>query len=126
MASGVALLICLVGIYLSVINWDSPSALSNNTAFQTYLIMVFIEFIVAGAGAFALIRIKRSNYVAPWIVFIVGIHFIGLKSVFDDPSLYALAGLLVTVTLFSLWFSRKLQVANSAITGIGAGTKIKL
>jgi len=121
-ASGAALLVCLAGVYLSVTNWNAPSALSDSAAFGTYLVTVYVEFAVAGVGAFALIRLKQNNYVAPWIAFIVGIHFIGLSGVFADPSLYALAALLVAVSVISPFLSRKLQVANSAITGIGAGT----
>ncbi|MFD0715321.1 hypothetical protein [Paenibacillus sp. GCM10027626] len=120
-ASGVALLLCLTGVYLSVTNWHAASALSETTAFSTYLITVYIEFAIAGIGAFVLMRRKLKNYVAPWIAFIVGIHFIGLKSVFDDSSLYILAALLVAVSILSLYISPRLQVANSAITGIGAG-----
>lgn len=123
-ASGAALLVCLAGVYLSVTNWHAPSALTNPTAFRQCLISVYLEFFLAGAGAFVLIKRKLHNYVAPWIAFIVGIHFIGLKSVFDDPSLYLLAFLLVAVSILSLFLSRKLQVPNSAITGIGAGTAL--
>ncbi|TDF94771.1 hypothetical protein [Paenibacillus piri] len=121
-ASGAALLVCLLGVYLSVTNWDAPSALSDKGAFKSYLISVYTEFFAAGIGAWILIKLKRKNDVAPWIAFIVGIHFIGLKSVFDDPGLYILAALLVAVSIVSLFASRKLQVANSAITGIGSGT----
>ncbi|MBE9915517.1 hypothetical protein G8C92_15970 [Paenibacillus donghaensis] len=122
MASGAALLLCLAGVYLSVTNWHAASALSETKAFSTYLFTVYIEFIVAGIGAFVLIKRKLKNYVAPWIAFIVGIHFIGLTKVFDDSSLYILAALLVAVSVLSLWISPRLQVANSAVTGIGAGT----
>lgn len=121
-ASGVALLVCLVGVYLSVTNWDAPSALSDQAAFRQYLFYVYAEFVLAGAGAFVLIKRKHKDYVAPWIAFIVGIHFIALKSVFADPSLYLLALLVVGISLLSLPLSRKWQVASSAITGIGVGT----
>lgn len=57
-ASGIALLVCLLGVYLSINNWNEPSALSDNTSFTVYLITVFIEFFVAGAGAFIIIRKK--------------------------------------------------------------------
>ncbi|MBD8005083.1 hypothetical protein [Bacillus norwichensis] len=120
-ASGVALLVCLVGVYLSITNWHAASALSEKTKFNTYLITVYIEFIIAGIGAVVLIKRKLSDYVAPWIAFIVGIHFIALKSVFNDSSLYILAGLLVAVSILSLFISPRLKVANSAITGIGTG-----
>lgn len=63
-----------------------------------------------------------KEYVAPWIAFIVGIHFISLVSVFDDSSLYVLAALLVAVSIFAVIAAPKLQVASSAITGIGSGT----
>lgn len=121
-ASGVALLVSLLGVYLSIHNWNEPSALSDQTSFTTYLITVFIEFFVAGVGAFLFIRKKAKDYVAPWIAFIVGIHFISLVSVFDDPSLYVLAALLVAVSIFAVIAAPKLQVASSAITGIGSGT----
>ncbi|WP_314586709.1 hypothetical protein [Paenibacillus terrigena] len=121
-ASGIALLVCLFGVYLSVTHWYAPSALNDKTAFGNYLISVYVEFFLAAVGAVALIRWKRKDYVAPWIAFIVGIHFIGLKSVFDDPSLYVLAALLVIVSVVSVFLAPKLKVANSAITGIGSGT----
>ena len=52
----------------------------------------------------------------------MGIHFIALKNVFEDSSLYLLAALLVGVSIISLFIAPKLRVANSAITGIGSGT----
>jgi len=117
-ASGIAL---LVGVYLSVTHWDAPSALNDKTAFGNYLISVYVEFFLAAVGAVALMRWKRKDYVAPWIAFIVGIHFIGLKSVFDNASLYVLAALLVIVSIISVLLAPKLKVANSALTGIGSG-----
>jgi len=122
LASGVALLVCLAGVYLSVRNWEAASALSESTAHQTYLITVYVEFLLAGIGAFFLIRRKRSDYVAPWIALVVGIHFIGLVGVFDDPALYVLAALMTAVALLSVRIARRLDVASSAITGIGSGT----
>ncbi|GGD79286.1 hypothetical protein [Paenibacillus nasutitermitis] len=121
-ASGIALLVCLLGVYLSINNWNEPSALSDKTSFTAYLITVFIEFFVAGTGAFLFIRKKQKEYVAPWIAFIVGIHFISLVSVFDDPGLYVLAALLVAVSILAVIVAPKLRVATSAITGIGSGT----
>jgi hypothetical protein len=82
-ASGIALLVCLMGVYLSVTNWDAPSVLMETSAFRDYLISFYAEFVLAGAGAFVLIRTKRKA----WIAFIISIHFISMKYVFDDPSL---------------------------------------
>lgn len=123
-ATGAALVLCLLGVFLSVTHWDAPSALSEHGAFRNYLISVYAEIVLAGLGAFILVRRKRSGYVAPWIAFIVGIHFIGLSSVFDDALLYLLAALLVAVAAIALFVAPKLKVANSAIVGIGAGTAL--
>jgi len=120
-ASGFALVLSAIGIYLSVKHWGDPSTLNDNKVYTNYLIFVFIEFFLAAIGAFILIRRKLKDYIAPWIAFIVGIHFIWLKNIFQDPSLYLLAILLVGVAIISLFLSRRLKVANSAITGIGAG-----
>ncbi|OAS15733.1 hypothetical protein [Paenibacillus oryzisoli] len=116
-ASGIALITCLIGVFLSVKNWDAPSALGEASAFRNYLISFYAEFVLGGAGAFVLIRKGLKTYVAPWIAFIVGIHFISLKSVFEDASLWLLA-----VSIIAIRVAPRLQVAHSAITGIGAGT----
>ncbi|OME97793.1 hypothetical protein BK127_40335 [Paenibacillus sp. FSL H7-0331] len=59
-ASGIALLVCLMGVYLSVTNWDAPSVLMETSAFRDYLISFYAEFVLAGAGAFVLIRTLRG------------------------------------------------------------------
>lgn len=121
-ASGLALLVCLVGVYLSINNWSKPSALNDNTSLTVYLVTFYTEFIVAGIGAFLFLRRNRKEYVAPWIALVVGVHFTGLVSVFKDPGLYVLAALLVAVSIAALVIAPRLNVAASAITGIGAGT----
>ncbi|MBM7551244.1 hypothetical protein [Thalassobacillus pellis] len=121
-AAVAALLVGLIGIYLSVTNWHEPTALSTTTAYHQYLLVVTIEFLLAGIGAFLLIKRKKKDYIAPWIAGMVGIHFFWLTSIFNDGSLSILAVLLIAVALVSLFLSKKLQVANSAITGVGSGT----
>ncbi|MGP4081505.1 hypothetical protein ACTWQL_16485 [Pseudalkalibacillus sp. R45] len=121
-ASAVALVLCLIGVYLSVLNWNERTTLTDSAAFNNYLIFVSIEFLLSAIGAFLLIKFKKKDYIAPWIAFVVGIHFFWLKNIFNDFSLYILGVLLIGVALISLPFSKKLNVANSAITGIGAGT----
>lgn len=120
-ASGAALLLSLFGIYLSVTHWNSATALDESGAFTGYLIFVFIEFFLAGVGAVMLTKMKRKEYIAPWIAFIVGVHFIWLKDIFQDAGLYLLAALLVGVSIGSIFIAKKLNVTISAITGIGSG-----
>ncbi len=123
-ASGIALLVCLIGVYLSVTHWDAATTLSEKDTYKNYLIVFYTEFFIAGLGAFLLIRSKKKDYVAPWIAFIVGVHFFWLVNIFKDPSLYILAVLMIAIAVLSPWLSKKMGVANSAITGIGSGTSL--
>jgi hypothetical protein len=120
-ASGLSLLVGIIGIYFSIHNWYENTALTLDDAFSSYVTFVVIEFVLAAIGAFFLSRYKKQHIIAPWICFIVGVHFIWLKSVFQDPSLYALAILLIGVSLLSIFLSKRKGIANSVITGIGAG-----
>ena len=63
-ASVIAILVSFLGIYLSVMNWREPSALSTTKAFNSYLIFVWVEMILCGLGAFLFIKFKKSDYVA--------------------------------------------------------------
>lgn len=123
-AAGIAMLVCLFGVYSSIRNWDAPSALDEAGSFQGYLISVYAEVLLGGLGAFYLIATRRSAYVSAWIAFVVGIHFFGLAGVFDDWSLHVLAVLLVAVSLAAAILSRRLKLAVSALTGIGSGTAL--
>jgi hypothetical protein len=121
-AQGLAFLLCGVGVYFSIINWGAGSALKEVGSYTTYLIIFYVELFLSGLGAFVLIRLKKSNFISPWILFIVGTHFIALEFVFRDSALFLLAALLIMIAVTSVFISPKLQVANSAIAGIGAGT----
>lgn len=121
-ASGIALLVCLIGVYLSVTHWNAATTLAEKDTFTNYLIVFYAEFIIAGVGSFFLIRSTKRDYVAPWIAFIVGSHFFFLVNIFKDPSLYILAILMIVIAVISPWLSKKMKVASSAITGIGSGT----
>jgi len=123
-ASGTALLVCLIGVYLSVVHWDASTALLEKDSFTTYIIVFYAQFIIGGIGAFFLIRKKKGDYVAPWIAFIVGAHFFWLVNVFKDPSLYILAVIMIVIAILSPWLAKKMGVANSAITGIASGMSL--
>ncbi|MFD2210097.1 hypothetical protein ACFSMW_10245 [Virgibacillus halophilus] len=124
LAAVAGLLVGSAGIYLSVVNWHEPTALADVSTYKSYLFFVYLEFFLAGIGALILIKRKKAAYVAPWVAFVVGIHFFWLKPIFADAALYILAIILILVSITSLWISKKLDVAASAITGIGAGTAL--
>lgn len=121
-ATAISLLVTIVGVYLSIQNWEQTSALTDRDGSSVYITVVIIEFLLLAIGGGFLLINKRSHYVAPWIGIIVGIHFFFLVDVFQDPSLYLLGVIMTMVALLSPWLAKKLNVANSAITGIGSGT----
>ena len=120
-ASGIALIVGLAGVYLSVANWDAASALRNNDSLTTYIIVFWLEMIVGAVGIIVIFCMKKREYAAPWIALIVGIHFIFLAEVFEDAALYILAVLMTAAALISPWIARKIEVAYSAVTGISSG-----
>lgn len=124
--SGLGIVLAIFGFYLSINHWEAASALHHQANFSYYIIFVIIEFSIAAIVGLMLIFKKRSDYVAPWIAFIVGVHFFPLSFVFNDFTYNILGILVVTVSIISLPLSKKLDVANSTITGIGAGTLLLL
>lgn len=97
------------------------SALGAPGAMRRYGIIVGVEFVAAGAGAAALALWGRSEYLAPWICLVVGVHFWPLSPVLRDPSLAALGALLTTIAAAAVLASRRTDLAPSAVTGAGAG-----
>jgi|SRR5690625_2232505 len=120
--TGIALLLCLVGVYLSINNWQEATTLSDNQSLTNYYIFVVLEFVIAGLGVFILYRKAKGHYIATWVCFIVGVHFFGLRYMFDDISLHILGILLVFVSGISLYISHKTKLTNSTITGVISGT----
>src|SRR5699024_551753 len=120
--TGIALLLCLLGVYLSIKNWGEATALANEQSFVYYYVFVILEFAVAGVGAFILFQNTKGHYIAPWVCFIVGVHFFGLRYVFDDFSLNVLGFLLVLLSGVSLDVSKDTKFYNSTITGVISGT----
>lgn len=124
--SAVGLILGILGGILSYLHWHDASALSDKGDFKWYLIFSISEIVLAIVGAILLLSIQKSNWVSAWVSFIVAIHFIGLAFVFDDKSLFLLAGLMLIVTSSSIPLSTHFKVAPSAILGIGNGTCLLL
>ncbi|HLS66235.1 MAG TPA: hypothetical protein VK029_04485 [Pseudogracilibacillus sp.] len=95
--------------------------MSDKHSFNIYLIIFYTEFIVATLGSVLLIKLKKKQFIAPWICFVVGAHFSSLAPIFKDSSLYILAILMIIIAFSSPSLAKKFHVANSAITGIGSG-----
>ena len=126
LGSLIGLIVTIAGLIIAIQHWNDGSVLSAPGAMQYYRIVVGVEFAIAGLGVGVLYWRKWQRYNPPWIVFVVGIHFIALATTFKDSWLYVLSALLVAIAIFSLWIGGKKTVAVSAICGILSGTVLLL
>ncbi len=121
-ASAMSLLIALVAGYLAFTHWAGATALTAPGAYEKFGIIVGIELLSSLLGAGILIWLKRPEYVALWIAFVVGVHFIPLALVFQDKALYALAALLATTPLLAIFISNRTSVSAATLSCVGAGS----
>lgn len=107
-------------------SWSAGSALSGDGAMRAYGVMVGVEFALAAVGAVLLVWRGQSRYLAPFICFVVGVHFWPMAPLLEEPGLYLLGGVLVAVAAGAVLLSRRTSILSSALTGAGAGTVLFL
>ncbi|MCF2573563.1 hypothetical protein [Brevibacterium sp. UCMA 11754] len=84
-------------VLLAISHWSQPSAISTGTtAFIVYIVVVWAEIIGGGVLSVLAIRSGHSDWVAPLILAMVGIHFFALAVVFGQPVLH-LTGVIITL-----------------------------
>jgi hypothetical protein len=88
---------------------------------RRYGIIVGIEFGTAFAGAAVLGALGQAAYVAPWIAFVVGVHFVPLAPVLHDGSLVPLGVAVAAVAVAAAVVGLATAVAPSFVTGVGVG-----
>lgn len=116
----------ITGGILAWRNWHSGSVLSDDGAMRAYLIILGIEFGVAGIGSVGLLIRRRSEYLAPWICLVVGVHFYPMAPVLQNAGLYVLATILTVAALLAVPVARRRDLTISAVTGAGAGSALLL
>lgn len=105
-------------ILMAIRNWSEPSAITTGTtAFTVYIVVVWVEIIAGGVLSFLAIRSGHSEWVAPLILAIVGIHFFALAVVFAQPVLH-LAGVLITIIAIVAFFLPRGLAAPSFWCGL--------
>ena len=76
--------------------WESGTALEAGTpAFIAYVVVFWIEVLAILVLAIVFRRTKRMQLLAPTILVIVGVHFVPLAFVFEQP-IILVAGVLLT------------------------------
>lgn len=121
-ACGASLLVGLLGIYLVFRYQNEASVLTEKGLSLWYYIIVIIEFLVGGIGAYLLNKNQLHDYIAPWICLVVGIHFSPLAFIFQEPTMHLLAILFIIVSVITVKRIKRISYRASAITGLGAGS----
>ncbi|MBW0117383.1 DUF7010 family protein [Pseudonocardia abyssalis] len=120
--SGLGLLVALVGGFLTWQNWGPDSVFAVAQTRRAFGVVCGIEFGLAGLGAAVFGVRRRPRWIAPWIAFVVGAHFVPLAWIFRDPGLVVLAVLVCAAAVAAVVLRGRFT--PSAVTGVGAGTAL--
>ena len=94
------LALAALSVPIAVRHWRTPTAIDpGGAAFRGYLIVFWAEVIVAAVLAVVAGRAGRSDLVAPLILAVVGVHFVALAVVFQQPVLHLAAAVLTIVAV---------------------------
>lgn len=96
---------------------QSGSAMDAESGRRTYYWTVGVEGASIVVGAVALTSSGQSAFIAPWVLFVVGVHFLPLSNLFAIRSLAPAGVLLVVVSAIAVVVGLLGTVAPSAVAG---------
>ncbi len=115
--SGIGLLVAVLGGVLAWRRRHGASAMSDPRGRRTYNRTVGIESAAIAAGSTALGITGHSAYIAVWILFVVGAHFVPLGRLFRIRSLVVVGVVLIPVSVTAAVIGLVWTVAPSAVAG---------
>jgi hypothetical protein len=107
--------VAVVGLTLpaAIRGWDTPTALVVDSApFALYVGMVAFEVVAGGIAAAVLIRKGLPELVAPVIMVVVGVHFIPMTGVFQQPVLAVIGAWCIVVGIAAFLLPRGRQAPS--------------
>ncbi|HEX6684227.1 MAG TPA: hypothetical protein VF062_15595 [Candidatus Limnocylindrales bacterium] len=108
---------------LSWRHWNDGSAINAETG-PRFGVVVAIEILAAGVGAVVLSARRRPDLTAPWVAFVVGVHFIPLAVLLEYPLLYVAAALVALGAVASVPIAAWRKLTVSYVTGAMTGTAL--
>ncbi|CAL9545716.1 hypothetical protein SUDANB121_04350 [Nocardiopsis dassonvillei] len=124
--SALGVLLAVAGGVLSWLHWDTGSVLGEGSAMALYLIVLGVEFGAALLGVLVLLAMGRSEYLAPWVCLVVGVHFFPMAPILENPLLYPLGAWLTLWPFLAVRWANRRDLAYSYTTGAGAGPALLL
>jgi hypothetical protein len=110
----------LVAVLAGVLTWRSrhgASAMADERGRRTYYRVVGVEVAAIAVGATALGISGQSEYIAAWILFVVGVHFVPLGRLFHIGSLKVVGVLAAVVSVVAVATGLLWTVLPSAVAG---------
>lgn len=116
-----SLVMVIIGGLLTWQLWSADSVFDDGATREAFGIVCGIEFGLSGLGAAVLGIAKRPRLIAPWVLFVVGGHFVPLAGILRDPGLHVLALLLVAGSVLAVILHRRRGITPSAVTALAGG-----
>lgn len=114
--SGLGVVLAVVAL-VAMLRLKDGSAMSTRAGRRTYGITVGVELLVAVLGVVALTLTGYATFISPWILAVVGLHFIPMARLFRIR-LLAVAGVVLTVVALAAAIIGGLtDVLPSAVAG---------
>lgn len=123
--SVLSIALAVVGGLFAWQHWNDGSAIDADTG-PRFGIIVGVEVAFAGIGSGILAWRKKSEFIAPWVAFVVGVHFIPLATMLRLPLLFPAAVLVVLAAWASVRLARARDVTVSYMTGLLTGSSLLL
>lgn len=114
----------LIAVLAGVSAWrsrHSGSAMADASGRRTYYWAVGVEAAAIVVGAVVLTSTGQSAYISPWVLFVVGVHFLPLSRLFAIRSLVPAGVLLVVASAAAVIAALVATVAPSAVAGAAGG-----
>lgn len=122
--SGLGVLLALASVAVMLKRKDG-SAMSTRAGRRTYGITVGVELAVAVIGVVALSVTGAEQFISPWILAVVGVHFIPMARLFGIRLLTAAGIVLTVVAIVAAVIGGLTTVLPSALAG-GLGGLVML
>ncbi|WP_424464140.1 hypothetical protein [Pseudoclavibacter helvolus] len=107
--------VALLGVTLptAIRNWSSATALQvDSLPFTIYIVMVALEVVGGLIAAFFLLHRKKGELMAPVMLLIVGLHWVPMIWVFEQPFLAPASIWAVAVAIAAFFLPREKQAPS--------------
>lgn len=117
----VALAVAAAGVASAVLRRSASRAPRDRSADRRYLVIVLIEFAVAAGGAVLLDATDLAEYTPAFVGVVVGLHFLPLARLLNDPLLVPLGIVTAAVAVVAAVVAAVSDVHAGTVAGTGIG-----